>query len=113
MGQDQSVEAEYQDTISVKQEKPQKVKCPHCEDQIATYRCKILSENSSTVMKETDLIDFWDMRIREEQGEYIIVYLACNKCIIPEVKPYFTHHKKGWWDKIFVEDTYELIKRGN
>lgn len=118
MGQEQSIENEGEcQKLDIQRseddcpnEQPQKMICSNCKDSIATYRGKIVSDESDIVMKHLDIIDYWDLRIREEKGQYIVIYVGCDGCMKDEDKVHFTYVKEGWNEKLFVEDEYELVK---
>jgi len=100
-------EVPSEDADSEEEKAPSKVMCPHCEDSIATYRCKLKLENMAEVYKYSKLLAYWVPDLRTVGGIYIVSYVGCDKCMIDKWKDPFTHVPGGWLDDLFVEDTYE------
>lgn len=40
----------------------------------------------------------------------ILQYTACDECIKPELKRYFTYHPKGWMKRVGVFSHYETMR---
>jgi len=109
MGQDQSIddiEFSHEDGEQKTQAGP--LMCPHCQDKVAKYRCKMIIDDMSKVMRYQELVEYWDTRLREEKGEYILAFVGCESCMSETSKPYFTYITDGWTDGLFIEDEYEL-----
>lgn len=94
-------------TVGSHEEEPQKiVLCDTC-DLKATYRCKIKCKELSDIYKYPDLTDYWFPQTRMIKENYIVAYVACDKCISENVKNVFTYKPEGWYESICMEDDYE------
>ncbi len=112
MGQEVSSaeRVEEEDLETTVEKQPQKVTCPHCMTTVATYRCKMILDDMSEILKYKDLVLFWDTQLRARKGTYIVIYIGCETCMTDAAKPSFTHFQGGWDDAFFVEDSYEMAK---
>jgi len=101
---------ELSEDVDSEEKAPSKVICPHCEDTIATYRCKLKLENMAEVYEYSKLLAYWVPGLRTAGGIYIVSYVGCDNCMIDKCKDPFTHIPDGWLDDLFIEDTYEDAK---
>lgn len=98
------------DIINSDEQTPKKVMCPHCEETIATYRCKLELEDMAQVYEHSKLLAYWVPGIRSVKGVYIVSYVGCDKCMLDKCRRPFTHVPGGWIDELFVDETYEDAK---
>lgn len=108
MGNEQSGEIEC---VDVKESEQKLVTCPHCYDTTATYRGRMVLGGMEDLLKyPKSLTKYWDTKLRVEKGNYVLAFVGCDTCISPSSEGHFEHVENGWFDDLFIEDTYKPIK---
>jgi len=115
MGTEESKIIERDESDASEEEKEDSlVMRPHCfqdnKDAMATYRCRLYLEGMEQLYSYPKLLRFWKPPFMVKGCLYHISYLACDRCITEDVKPFFTHYPDGWIEKSNEEVMYELAK---
>jgi len=116
MGLDESkIERESSEEESGESGEVDLVRCPDCytkgEDEekvVATYRCRLALENMGDIHKYPKLLQYWNPPHMTEDGLYHILYVACDNCILEELKDVFTAYPDGWTQTSHEKVMYEL-----